>query len=713
MTEEPMILPWPEWQIAELLGQGTFGKVYRIQKTEYGHTAQAALKIITCTLDEQEKIRLEARGIPQDVYLRELREKISSEIDIMQSLKGAANIVSIEDWKIEERKNGWILYIRMELLKSLLQQMGEKCFTETEVRKIGTDLCTALSACSRKGVIHRDIKPDNIFVSEFGDYKLGDFGISRYLEHTLDGSTKAGAVFYMAPEICRGEKYGKTVDIYSLGVVLYQLANTGRFPFLPPKPSVITAGEEQEADKKRLHGAPFPDPFVGGSALGQILRKACSFRPADRYQTPDEMRLALEGKRTEEKKTEPESNLYRTVVVNQKETNLPDVTEKAGRRKRKGWIIAGAVCIAAVAAAGILWITDMPARVTDSIQSLAEKFQDKTGEDSSENDKEQTQDSEELEEESSSDEVSADGSLSVEQPSQTVSSGRIWEDNGTIYTVYDIRQEGYVSISGDYVDTMIFSDGRIYWRKTTEEGKKQCPIISMNPDGSDQKILTEISHPSSVLCIYNGYLYYTSLDEQGNKGSRRINLENGQDEEAPLYMFRMGNDQVWISTSLTDGKLYSSAPGFENPVFLEAVDGTLLDVVGTKLYYMWQDKDSTYITASYDCSTGEKDIILRNQPSKSIVSGSGLYFKNVADGNTVLHRIDLTDGMRTDYDLGDFHLYMGGGFYEVGDTLYIMRFVPENELNNAELWTFSRQTGEKALIGQWYNSNAENAAKEP
>lgn len=300
----------------------------------------------------------------------------------------------------------------------------------------------------------------------------------------------------------------------------------------------------------------------------------------------------------------------------------------------------------------------------------------------------------------------------VEQGSGTFVSKRMWEDNDAIYTVYDVRREGYTCISGDYVDTMILYNGRIYWRKTTEEGKKQCQIISMNLDSSDQKILTELAHPSSVLCIYNNYLYYTSLDGQGNKGSRRINLKNKKDEEAPPYMFQMGNDEVWISISLTDGKRYCSDPGFENPVFLDGVEGSSLGVFNSKYYYMQQVVDGTYTTYCYDGSTGEKTIILENQSAKSIVNGTGLYYKSLSEGSTILHRIDLENGTETDYELGDFHLYMGGGLYELDDNIFITRYLPENKLNNTEFWAFSRKTGEKTLIGQWYNSNAENAAKE-
>ena len=105
--------------------------------------------------------------------------------------------------------------------------------------------------------------------------------------------------------------------------------------------------------------------------------------------------------------------------------------------------------------------------------------------------------------------------------------------------------------------------------------------------------------------------------------------------------------------------------------------------------------------------------MLTGQYAKSIVSGDGLYYKKEADGRTILTRIDLESGEQRDYDLGNFHLYMGGGFYELKDQICLMRFCPENEPENTEFWSMDRESGERRLIGQWYNSNAVNAAAEP
>ena len=115
-----------------------------------------------------------------------------------------------------------------------------KELTEKEVIKLGMDLSKALEYCRKLKIIHRDIKPENIFVSRFGDFKLGDFGIAREQAHTVGNMSKKGTYSYMAPEIYKGEKYDSSIDIYSLGIVLYELLNQNRLPFLALDQRLIT-----------------------------------------------------------------------------------------------------------------------------------------------------------------------------------------------------------------------------------------------------------------------------------------------------------------------------------------------------------------------------------------------------------------------------------------------------------------------------------------
>ena len=163
----------------------------------------------------------------------EILQDYINEYKLMKELQGQSNIVSCDDFALEKNPNGigGKIYIRMELLTPLQKVTKERLLSEKEVIKLGKDICKALILCENKNIIHRDIKPDNVMISPFGDYKLGDFGVSKVMSHTT-GGTMTGTEGYIAPEVLHMEKYGKEVDIYSLGIVMYWLLNNRRMPFI-------------------------------------------------------------------------------------------------------------------------------------------------------------------------------------------------------------------------------------------------------------------------------------------------------------------------------------------------------------------------------------------------------------------------------------------------------------------------------------------------
>lgn len=288
------------WYLSRLLGKGSFGKVFEITREEYGTTYRSALKIITVPQDEDDVKSRMAAGTGIDSisqYYEGILKEIVNENEIMAQLKGNSNIVSYEDHQIIPHDDGigYDILIRMELLTPLIDRMMQKKLDDKEVVKLGIDMCKALELCHKKNIIHRDIKPQNIFVSDSGDYKLGDFGIARTMEQTTGGMSKKGTYKYMAPEVFRGEHYDSTADIYSLGIVLFSLLNGNRGPFLPAPPTVITANDEEEARAKRLRGEPIPDLPAAGPILSMIIRRACEFYPQNRYATAEQMRADLES----------------------------------------------------------------------------------------------------------------------------------------------------------------------------------------------------------------------------------------------------------------------------------------------------------------------------------------------------------------------------------------------------------------------------------
>ena len=288
------------WNITRLLGEGSYGKVFEIERSEFGQTYRAALKVITVPQSSAEvrSVISEGMSVSQaEAYFHGIVEELMHEFSIMFKLKGTANIVSCEDLRVLEHPDGigWDILIRMELLHPLLPYVYEHPMARRDIIKLGIDICKALELCQRYNIIHRDIKPENIFISDNGDYKLGDFGIARTIERTTSGLSKKGTYSYMAPEVYIGKKYGFSVDTYSLGLVLYRMLNKNRGPFLPQPPEAITFSSREQALARRMSGEPLPRPFYGEGRLGEIVLKACAFDPKDRYSSPQQLRQELEA----------------------------------------------------------------------------------------------------------------------------------------------------------------------------------------------------------------------------------------------------------------------------------------------------------------------------------------------------------------------------------------------------------------------------------
>jgi len=286
-----------KWYITKELGSGAFGTVFEIERRDFSQ-AKSALKVITIPSSPNEvnsyredNYDLDEKSISS--YFYGFVEEFTDEFKLMTKLRGNSNIVSIEDYDVIEHKDeiGWDIFIRMELLTPMNKYFRDHELSQRDIIKLGIDICKALEICQKYKIIHRDIKPSNIFVSDTGDFKLGDFGVSRTLEKTSSGLSKKGTYTYMAPEVFKGEAYGTNVDIYSLGIVMYKLLNNNFEPFR----TVKTYADEEESLNARMNGKNIPKPANAEGRLAEIVLKACSFNPKDRYESPKQMREELEN----------------------------------------------------------------------------------------------------------------------------------------------------------------------------------------------------------------------------------------------------------------------------------------------------------------------------------------------------------------------------------------------------------------------------------
>jgi len=199
------------------------------------------------------------------------------------------NIVAIYDWGEEEGVYFIVMeYIEGRTLGQIIRREGP--IMAVRAAEIGADVAAALSFAHRSGVIHRDVKPGNVLVTPSGQVKVADFGIARAANAEQD-LTQTGAVMgtatYFSPEQAQGHKVDPRSDVYSLGVVLYEMA-AGRPPFTGDSPVAIAYKHvREEPVSPRDTNPDVPDAFEA------IVLQAMAKNPNDRYTSAEELRQDL------------------------------------------------------------------------------------------------------------------------------------------------------------------------------------------------------------------------------------------------------------------------------------------------------------------------------------------------------------------------------------------------------------------------------------
>ena len=306
---------WGTWYLEEMIGAGTYGTVYRAKQEILGKIYYSAVKHISIPKDEaelrsvQEELATEDPETLNRYYDREI-QNILKEFEIQKQFAGKEHFVLVYDVLPLHKKEmpGYDLFIRMELLQSIHTRFRNTDDPEAEAIRLGMQICTGLRDMHRMKFIHRDIKPQNLLVSEDGVYKIADFGTVRKLSGSTAFMSIKGSLDYMSPEMISGAEVGYTADLYALGLVLYRLLNHWRLPFVTSD----SYSEEQrsEANARRLAGEKLPAPENASENMANVILKACAYEPAARFQSAEEMLHALEklsresGKAGEKQETE-------------------------------------------------------------------------------------------------------------------------------------------------------------------------------------------------------------------------------------------------------------------------------------------------------------------------------------------------------------------------------------------------------------------------
>lgn len=184
--------------------------------------------------------------------------------------------------------------LRMERLECLSDRMREgELLAESEVLSLARQLCAALCFAHERGILHRDVKPGNIYRTGEGVWQLGDFGAATRQDGDAVGGV-VGTEAYMAPEVAAGQRYGAAADLYSLGVVLYQLLNGN---FLPMTNADSAYADVRNTLAARLKGVRLPRVSCRTRYLRSAVMRACEPNPRRRFASAREMLRALEAPR--------------------------------------------------------------------------------------------------------------------------------------------------------------------------------------------------------------------------------------------------------------------------------------------------------------------------------------------------------------------------------------------------------------------------------
>ena len=259
------------YQIIEELGKGGMGKVYKVHDTKIKE--KIALKLI------KPEIAKDKKSI----------ERFSNELRLARKIRHK-NICQMFDLG-EERGTHYITmeFVPGQDLKGLIRQSGQLAVGTTI--NIAEQICEGLTEAHKLEVVHRDLKPSNIMIDKEGNVRIMDFGIARSLE--AKGITGAGVMIgtpeYMSPEQVEGKEVDQRSDIYSLGVILYEMV-TGRVPFEGDTPFTIGVKHKSEIpkDPKELN-TQIPEN------LSRVILRCLEKDKETRYQSAEEVRTELES----------------------------------------------------------------------------------------------------------------------------------------------------------------------------------------------------------------------------------------------------------------------------------------------------------------------------------------------------------------------------------------------------------------------------------
>ena len=298
------------YKVIQSLGEGSFGKAFLCQK-ESDNSFCVIKQIIVQDMNQKEKDDV----LNEANILSKLdHQNIIKFYDLFESKKPKHSINIVTEYadggdlseKIKERKN------------------KNNNFSESEILDYFTQICLAIKHIHEKKIIHRDLKSGNIFLMKTGLVKLGDFGISKKFMKTMEkAKTMVGTPYYLSPEIISGNPYDAKSDIWSLGVLLYEMM-TFKMPFNANNFSMLVA--------KIQRGNYIPPPSIYTKDLRELVSKCLTLEPERRPSIQEIIRMPIIQNRIKSFLDEVQYNkeFSKTITKKYKENKVVKTNEIKG-----------------------------------------------------------------------------------------------------------------------------------------------------------------------------------------------------------------------------------------------------------------------------------------------------------------------------------------------------------------------------------------------